>query len=382
LVLYDKKSNFLGIGQNELSMLGFEDIEEFKSYHDDFADLFINHPGYISKFKNFSWIDYALHSGVPNKNVVLRHKNGTEIEATLNIMEVFLLNPINEENSIYDIEIDVSSTKNNFTITNDPHLNQKNIKLEPFKDDFETSKEKNQTEIQSSPALKQVPQAKKINFDDFSIDDYKEDYKEDTQTLDNKPNMTDLSQDAPKIQNDNFVAEKEDFILDEKPEEPAIKLKVDMSDDILNKNDETTNISFTEPEIKPKPEVMIQKDEKIETKNDTVKVQEIGIDDEELDFTQIAEDTGMDIEDLAMFMDEFINESKDTSIKLHKQKNATDAQSIKDEILQLKGIASNLKMDSFIKVLNLMFENSNSEEFESYLNKFDNKIKNLEGQLS
>jgi len=55
LILYDKNSNFLGMGKSELSMLGFEDMEEFKSNFNDFADLFVNQPGYISKFKNFSW---------------------------------------------------------------------------------------------------------------------------------------------------------------------------------------------------------------------------------------------------------------------------------------------------------------------------------------
>lgn len=371
MVLYDKKSNFLGIGRSELSLLGFEDIEEFKSYHDDFADLFVNHPGYISKFKNFSWIDYTLHSGVSNKSVILRHKNGTEIEAKLDIMEIFLLDEISGESSIYNIDINVSTGKNDFTITNNPHLNQKNIKLEPVKEDFEINQDTFQTDSQKSPIAETTPEVEKLNFDDFAI----EDYEEDEQTLKNETGVTDSFEKIPE--NEDYIEKEEDFILNEKPKETTIKLKVDMSDDILDKKYEPQDDTLSDDET----ETIIQKDD-VETKKEISKNDELDIDDDELDFTQIAEDTGMDIEDLAMFIDEFIKESKNASAKLSEEENQSDIKLLKDEILQLKGIVSNLKMKNFVKMLNLMFENCGTQEFEHYLNKFDSMVKNLENQLS
>lgn len=58
MILYDKECHLLGISKSILDFLGYEDIEEFKTYTNDVADLFQNRPGYIHRFKNFSWINY------------------------------------------------------------------------------------------------------------------------------------------------------------------------------------------------------------------------------------------------------------------------------------------------------------------------------------
>ena len=105
MVLYDKNGLFLGIGNHELSFLGYEDIEEFRNYHSDFADLFVNKPGYIFKFRNFSWIDYTLHSGTPNRRAIIKTKNGREIETSLLISEIFLTSEMNGQKQLYGVEI-------------------------------------------------------------------------------------------------------------------------------------------------------------------------------------------------------------------------------------------------------------------------------------
>ena len=74
MILYNKSGDFVGAGKDELSFLGFEDIDEFRHLHKDIADLFVNKPGYIFKFKNFSWIDYTLHSGAPKKKCYYQAK--------------------------------------------------------------------------------------------------------------------------------------------------------------------------------------------------------------------------------------------------------------------------------------------------------------------
>ncbi len=67
MILYGKNCDFIGIGKEELSFLGFENIDQFKEVCSDVADLFVNKPGFIYKFKNFSWIEYTLNSGAPKK---------------------------------------------------------------------------------------------------------------------------------------------------------------------------------------------------------------------------------------------------------------------------------------------------------------------------
>ncbi len=222
MVLYDKKSNFLGIGQNELFILGYEDMVEFKSYHNDFADLFVNHPGYISKFKNFSWIDYALHSGVSNKNVLLKHKNGTEIEATLDIMEIFLLDEINESSILYNIEINISKLENDFATTTKPYLQNQNTELEPILEEPIAQKK---AKVKDTFSL----------VSDFEIEDYKEAIAENEKNeSSNEPFSIESNSDFEIKENIPEDAK----VVTQKSADSTIKLKVDMFDDI----DETEKI--------------------------------------------------------------------------------------------------------------------------------------------
>ncbi len=62
MLLYTQNGHFLGMGAQELSLLGYEDMEDFRTYHCDVADLFIQKSGYISKFDTFLWIDRSATS--------------------------------------------------------------------------------------------------------------------------------------------------------------------------------------------------------------------------------------------------------------------------------------------------------------------------------
>ncbi|NLC27894.1 MAG: hypothetical protein GX780_03880 [Campylobacteraceae bacterium] len=104
MILYDKECHLLGISKSILDFLGYEDIEEFKTYTNDVADLFQNRPGYIHRFKNFSWINYILHSGAPNKNAILSLKSGKEIEVRIAIEEIISLEG-GHEGSYYRVDL-------------------------------------------------------------------------------------------------------------------------------------------------------------------------------------------------------------------------------------------------------------------------------------
>lgn len=90
MLLYTQNGHFLGMGAQELSLLGYEDMEDFRTYHCDVADLFIQKSGFISKFETFLWIDYARHSGASNRRVLLHTKQGKCIELSLHVDEIFL----------------------------------------------------------------------------------------------------------------------------------------------------------------------------------------------------------------------------------------------------------------------------------------------------
>jgi hypothetical protein len=105
LILYDQNYNFIGISNETLSYLGYEDLADFTSQHSDFANLLANKEGYIYKFQNFSWIDFILYSGSPNKSALLKLKSGEELEIKLSVKEVHLTLPIGDSEKYYAVRI-------------------------------------------------------------------------------------------------------------------------------------------------------------------------------------------------------------------------------------------------------------------------------------
>lgn len=88
-----------------LSYLGYEDLSDFTSQHSDFANLLVNKEGYIYKFQNFSWIDFILYSGSPNKSALLQLKSGDPLEIKLSVKEVHLVNELGHNSKFYSIRI-------------------------------------------------------------------------------------------------------------------------------------------------------------------------------------------------------------------------------------------------------------------------------------
>ena len=84
MLLYNQRKEFLGIDADDLSSLGFSNINELLSESSDFADLFVKKPGYIHNFKNFSWIDFILHSETGESKAII-HAKGRNYGCLLHI---------------------------------------------------------------------------------------------------------------------------------------------------------------------------------------------------------------------------------------------------------------------------------------------------------
>ncbi len=105
MILYDDKHNFLGMSSHTLGFLGYEDVGEFLSMHNDFANLFVNKEGYIYNFDNFNWIDFVLYSGAANKTAIITLKNGKETKVDLSIKEVHLGHELNGIKKLYSVKL-------------------------------------------------------------------------------------------------------------------------------------------------------------------------------------------------------------------------------------------------------------------------------------
>lgn len=377
MILYDKNSNFLGMSQSELSMLGYEDMEEFKSNFNDFADLFVNQPGYISKFKNFSWIDYTLHSGAPNKNILLKHKNGTEIEAKVIISEVSLISQINDGSVIYCVEISTTLPATEYDIKTD-------IDFSSLEDKINTNKKHDQILADEEDEQSDIIQT----FEDIlsSEEQSKINNNKPMENLNENLHLKITEDDTKDIQDDFKLQIEDDFDMDQEIDikndskeiftdeevDKPLKLKVVFDEDEIPSDIQTTTPPTTQKEnnetfiINPEPVL------------DDISKKKIEFDD--IDFMAIAEDTGMDLSDIAEIIEDFIKESEDYIEKTKEESLGFDF--VKNEAMKLKGVASNLKITNITNTLDSILENSDDKEEEILLQIFQKQIKNLEEQLS
>jgi len=350
LVLYDKSGLFLGMGNQELYLLGYEDMEEFRNYHNDFADLFVNKPGFIFKFKNFSWIDYAQHSGTPNKRVLIKTKNGKEIETSLNINEVYLQKEINGTSVFFSVELNNAPFKNELPIstnTSKPSMPKQEEELFPA---FVPSEE---TFIEDAPSFI----APTISFDaplSLSLPELESDFtqpilKHSETTLPEPKEESDvkLSSSLPLMENTfDFKLKFDHAILEEskpeeKPKENAF-FEYNSIDQI-----KTNDLDFAEslesyPEDKEE-DLLEDNNLFVEEMHHNTTVPQA---EEEFDLSLCAEELGLDISTLAQILEEYVNALDETMPLLTQTINDNNRINAKEEISKLKSIALHLQIVS------------------------------------
>ena len=216
MILYDKKCNLLGMSRDVLGFLGYEDIEEFKTYTNDVADLFVNKSGYVYKFKNFSWIDYILHSGAPNKSALVKLKNGKEVESRIAIEEILLIDPLGDNQTLYKVDL-----FNSYFGEHANHSLQGSIaNIASLHVATQTPpEEKMETPEEDIPPMDIEPEVPAFT-PPFTEDMEEEEVKEEEVSFDNNDTLT-IAQDYEDVLTD--------ISTDYKEEEPVQKLKIDDS---------------------------------------------------------------------------------------------------------------------------------------------------------
>ena len=72
MLIYNINKEFAGITEETLRRVGYNTASELQEDAVDFADLFENRPGFLHNFKNFSWIDFIIHSEQENTKARIR----------------------------------------------------------------------------------------------------------------------------------------------------------------------------------------------------------------------------------------------------------------------------------------------------------------------
>jgi len=194
LILYNSKKEMVAVSPEVVDFLGYESFEELKENISDIADLFINKPGYIYNFRNFSWIDYIILNHLKSPKVIIKTLTN-DIETELSITELI---SFDEQSKLFCVSFK-NLTPINFdgvpTTENLPDFEEFNQpdKKESFKNDAiplesfitEQSDIKNDFEneiLSIEPSVSEQPdedvkisikedEPLTINFDEISIDE-------------------------------------------------------------------------------------------------------------------------------------------------------------------------------------------------------------------
>ena len=384
MILYDKSGLFLGMGSQELYLLGYEDMDEFKNYHNDLAELFVNKPGYIFKFKNFSWIDYTLHSGTPNKKVIVKTKSGKEIETALVIHEIFLDHTINDAAICYCVELSNNALKADL-----PHISKNTARF---------------AESTQEPIFEQAPKLAEIPQHDFVREDvpvqptisFANDYN-DTPVAFEAPNTVSFE---PSLTHENI---EEEFVpplqLKEVQEETSYGVKLKIDQDILLKENITKPItpepvsfeyqSIDDIKINDLHFASLQENYHEDANEDLLNDSNLFVEeikhtpllppkeDEIFDLAESAEQLGLDISTLAQIIGEYSDELTSKMQTIHDNINTHHYHEANQEIVKLKSIALTLNIpllyDGFT-IFQTTLESGNQEDVIRVFNTLENTI--------
>ncbi|WP_024953933.1 hypothetical protein [Sulfurospirillum arcachonense] len=378
MILYSKNGDFIGIGKDELSFLGYEDLDEFSSIHNDVADLFINKPGYIFKFKNFSWIDYALHSGAPRKSVLVKLKTGNEVETAIKIKELFLYNKTDGEDLYYCIEFDngtnqmassfVQSTPILDTNTEQDTTNEIETKEIPINEDFEEDLKEPSTEFNATnePTPKLKIDNNLVEQEDYSSENklpIEEDYLSQTEDIQTKIKIDgDFSED---YSNENKLPIEEDYLSQTEDIQTKIKIDGDFSEDVSN--------------LTIEPDIDESNDINIAIKSDFEK-KELE-EDLEFDLATCVETLGLDIGLVGELLTDYMDQIEKTIPEINLNIEQDNMASLHDNIYSLKGVSDNLHMKQISsKLVNILKATDKKTQIEE-LNNFEKVVAQLKGEF-
>lgn len=189
MILYDESYNFLGMSEKVLTRLGYDDLDEFCTYHKDFAELFEKENGLIYNFENFSWLDFILYGGSDKDSAIVKTKSGEKFKAKIKVDEIKVKDDILGISKLFSVKLIEKEIIENST----PTQTSNNINLSSM---LEKKEEENQIGIEVKKDLIKTDEKISNNFTknedsdlDINLSFIKnEDLKEDTTTT--KPSFS------------------------------------------------------------------------------------------------------------------------------------------------------------------------------------------------
>lgn len=327
MLIYNQKKEFVGISEDTLRSIGYNSATELQEDAIDFADLFENKPGFLHNFKNFSWLEYILHSEQDNTKARIRC-NGKIYESGFKI-----------ENYAFIVSGE-----------NEPGFSVELTDLIVIGDD-DGSREREVFEPEAPQALQ----------------------------------MPDLMQTQEQTQQTQMPLEEEiisDPVIPQAPTEPMSMPELDDIELAEETNASTTDFDFdvmADPEPVAEP-TEFQVPEIEETPVDDVAIQtfevpETDLSDLELetsmDYTYdpsiAADELGLPSDLIDEFVGDFIVQAKKFRPDIEDAIHAQDFDNIQILSHKLKGVAANLRIEDALEVLSFLNTSKDVSKLKKYL---------------
>ncbi len=383
MLLYNQRKEFVGIDGDDLAGLGFNNIGELQNESHDFADLFVKKPGFIHNFKNFSWIDFILHSETGESKAII-HAKGKNYSCTLHVAPFYFTS---DENGFAVIiknlralagSEDLQATQalestGGIQASAKPETTPRPSTPEP------TGHEISLEELQPAKA----PQEKVPSFDMPP---------EPEPTLPNfeESQIQELSEPEPLE-----IPEHDNLDLGLSPKENEFGAPVDidfdapltLDDDIMM--DETPELPLQEEIISPEPEpepVAAKKEapmlgDYVSSSDDSEHLSELVRSGTYVYEPQIAADElGLPVDLIEEFIGDFIDQAHEFHDDLYASVKTEDFDNVQILSHKLKGVAANLRVEDAFDVLSVVNTSKDAEEILPNLNQFYKIIAKLEGK--
>jgi len=350
MLIYDHNKEFIGIDQESLKVLGYDQFEDLISEHKDVAELFVKKPGYIHNFTNFPWIDFVLHAESDDAKVIIAGKQKA-FSATIEVTTLHMKHAPEEDafivtlKNIQNYQLDASE------------------KPDPAPVPFElgTAETQEVTPIEEETVVEQEHEI--------------------------EPFIT-----APQTQEPITI--EEDLFVDTAPALPQTTTTIDDEElDIFFQEDEVLD----EPRIEATPEIPVEAEsifDNIKEDENATPMLGANLTDEEkayladLEFSEeyvynpqiAADELGLPVDLIEEFIGDFINQAHEFKEQLFSAISSQDFDNIKILSHKLKGVAANLRIEDSFEVLRNINETSDMKECEANLKRFYITIAKLEGK--
>lgn len=401
MLLYNQRKEFVGIDENDLSGLGFNNINELQNESSDFADLFVKKPGFIHNFKNFSWIDFILHSESEEAKAVI-HAKGKNYSCTLHISPFYFtsdesgyavliknLRPLKgaeDAQATKDLEISGGIPSSPAPVASSPSRTptQEKMELDISLDDIQMSEPKTftpQTETAS------IPEPELPNFETSSSHELSE------PDLLDVPEPFDSSADLLLATENEFGAPIDiDYNAPLDIDDDLSMDDVSEVDNSLIMDDSALDEMLLQDDLIPKPEPEIEEAPAKETKpmlGDYVSSGASGEEhlselirsgDYQYDPQIAANELGLPVDLIEEFIGDFIDQAHEFHDDLYASVKANDFDNVQILSHKLKGVAANLRVEDAFDTLSVVNVSKDTDEILPNLNHFYKIIAKLEGK--